>query len=82
MALQTSTHSLEIDLIRQELVNLIINQHRLVQLAAKIDWQACETRFDSLCAQGVGRSGYPIGLMEGLQLLKHTSNLFPDVLVR
>ena len=81
MALQTSAHSLEIDLFRQELVNLINNQHPLVQLAAKIDWQACETRFDSLYVQGVGRPGHPIRLRVGLQLLKHTSNLSDEEVV-
>ena len=81
MALQTSTHSPEIDLFRQELVNLINNHHPLAQLAAKIDWQACEARFDSLYAPGVGRPGHPVRLMVGLQLLKHTSNLSDEEVV-
>ena len=81
MALLTSAHSLEIDLFRQELASLINPQHPLAQLAAKIDWQACESRFDSLYAQGVGRPGHPIRLMVGLQLLKHTSNLSDEEVV-
>lgn len=81
MALQTSAHSPDIDLFRQELVNLINTQHPLVQLAAKIDWQACQTRFDGLYAAGVGRPGHPIRLMVGLQLLKHTSNLSDEEVV-
>ena len=40
MALLTSAHSPEVDLFRQELANLIDHQHALVELAAKIDWQA------------------------------------------
>ena len=81
MALQTSAYCPDIDLFRQELVNLINNQHPLVQLATKIDWQACQSRFDSLYAAGVGRPGHPIRLMVGLQLLKHTSNLSDEEVV-
>ena len=81
MALQTSAHSPEIDLFRQELASLINIQHPLVQLASKIDWAACEQRFSSLYAPGVGRPGHPIRLMLGLQLLKHTSNLSDEEVV-
>ena len=81
MALLCSSHSPEIDLFRLELASLINHQHPLVQLAGKIDWQACEARFESLYAVGVGRPGHPIRLMVGLQLLKHTSNLSDEEVV-
>ena len=81
MTLQTGAHSPEIDLFRQELVNLINNQHPRVQLAAKIGWQACEARTDRLYAAGVGRPGHPVCLMVGLQLLKHTSDLSDEEVV-
>jgi predicted nucleotidyltransferase len=42
MALKDSKHDSEIDLFRLELVNIIDNRHALVQLAKRIDWQACE----------------------------------------
>ena len=81
MALRETQHSAETDLFRQELANLINLRHPLVQLAHKIDWAACEQRFDSLYAAGVGRPGHPIRLMVGLQLLKHTSNLSDEEVV-
>ena len=81
MALREIEHSTEADLFRQELVNLINLRHPMVQLAGKIDWQACQARFGSLYAAGVGRPGHPIRLMVGLQLLKHTSNLSDEEVV-
>jgi IS5 family transposase len=81
MALRETIHDTDIDLFRQELVNLIDLRHPLVQLAQKIDWQACQTRFDALYASGIGRPGHPIRLMVGLQLLKHTSNLSDEEVV-
>ena len=81
MALRETAHTAEVDLFRQELVNLINLHHPLVQLAQKIDWSACERRFGGLYAAGVGRPGHPIRLMVGLQLLKHTSNLSDEEVV-
>ena len=81
MALRESPTSLDADLLRQELVNLINLRHPLAQLAQKIDWKSCEARFDALYAAGVGRPGHPIRLMVGLQLLKHTSNLSDEEVV-
>lgn len=81
MALRETPNSFESDLFRQELVNLINLRHPLAQLAQKIDWKACETRFDALYATGIGRPGHPIRLMVGLQLLKHTSNLSDEEVV-
>lgn len=81
MALRETPSSLDTDLFRQELVNLINLRHPLAQLARKIDWQACQARFGGLYATGIGRPGHPIRLMVGLQLLKHTSNLSDEEVV-
>ena len=75
MALRETQTSPDIDLFRQELVNRIALRHPLVQLAQKIDWKSCEVRFGGRYATGIGRPGHPLGLMVGLQLLKHTSKL-------
>jgi IS5 family transposase len=81
MALRETTHTADSDLFRQELCNIINLRHPLVQLAQKIDWQACESHFGKLYATGVGRPGHPIRLMVGLQLLKHTCNVSDEEVV-
>jgi transposase, IS5 family len=81
MALREITHEAEIDLFRQELVNLVDLRHALCVLAGKIDWKALETKFGSLYATGVGRPGHPIRLMVGLQLLKYLRNISDEELV-
>jgi transposase, IS5 family len=81
MALREHTLSMDGDLFRQELVNLINLRHPLAQLTQQIDWQSCERQFGGLYAAGVGRPGHPIRLMVGLQLLKHTSNLSDEEVV-
>jgi hypothetical protein len=80
MALKDSKHAQEIDLFRLELVNIIDNRHALVQLAKRIDWQACEAKFGGLYASGVGRPGHPIRLMVDLQLLKQICNVSDEEL--
>jgi transposase, IS5 family len=82
MALKEIKHAPEIDLFRMELESIIDHRHALVQLAKQIDWQACQTQFGALYASGVGRPGYPIRLMVGLQLLKQISNVSDEELVR
>jgi IS5 family transposase len=81
MALREITHIAEIDLFRQELVNLVDLRHALCALAGKIDWKALETKFGSLYATGVGRPGHPIRLMVGLQLLKYIRSISDEELV-
>jgi transposase, IS5 family len=81
MALREITHEAEIDLFRQELVNLVDLRHALCVLAGKIDWKALETKFGSLYATGVGRPGHPIRLMVGLQLLKYIRNISDEEVV-
>ena len=81
MALRETRHSTEVDLFRQELVNLIDLRHPLVKLAQNIDWKSCEARFGGLYATGIGRPGHRLRLMVGLQLLKHTSNLSDEEVV-
>jgi transposase, IS5 family len=67
MALRKTVHDTDIDLFRQELVNLISLRHELCALAGKIDWKALKRQFGGLYATGVGRPGHPIRLMVGLQ---------------
>lgn len=74
MAIKKSEKTLEGDLFRRKLCNLIDHRHELVKLTEKIDWASCEERFEGLYAKGVGRPGYPIRLMVGLQILKHVYN--------
>jgi transposase, IS5 family len=81
MALREITHEADIDLFRQELVNLVDLRHVLCVLAGKIDWSACERQFGGLYATGVGRPGHPIRLMVGLQLLKYLRNTSDEELV-
>jgi transposase, IS5 family len=81
MALRQSTHQADVDLFRQELVNLIDLRHELCVLAAKIDWAALETKFGGLYAAGVGRPGHPIRLMVGLQLLKYLRDISDEQIV-
>lgn len=81
MALREITHIAEIDLFRQELVNLVDLRHALCVLAGKIDWEALESKFGSLYATGVGRPGHPIRLMVGLQLLKFIRDVSDEEVV-
>jgi transposase, IS5 family len=81
MALRESTHQADIDLFRQELVNMIDLRHELCALAGKIDWIALERKFGGLYAPGVGRPGHPIRLMVGLQLLKYIRNASDEEVV-
>jgi transposase, IS5 family len=81
MALKPTQFSPEPDLFRQELINIIDVRHPLVKLGNYIDWQACEARFGSLYASGVGRPAHPVRLMVGLQLLKQTFNCSDEIAV-
>jgi IS5 family transposase len=81
MALRSITHEADIDLFRQELVNLVDLRHALCVLAGKIDWAACERQFGGLYAAGIGRPGHPIRLMVGLQLLKYLRNISDEEVV-
>jgi transposase, IS5 family len=81
MALREIIHEAEIDLFRQELVNLVDLRHALCVLAGKIDWKALETKFGNLYATGVGRPGHPIRLMVGLQLLKYIRSISDEEVV-
>ena len=74
MALRETIYDTDIDLFRQELVNLIDVRHGLCPLAGRIDSKALKCQFGGLYAAGVGRPGHPICLMVGLQLLKETLN--------
>ena len=71
MALRETIHDTDIDLFRQELVNLVDLRYKLCTLAGKIDWKALPCQFGGLYAAGVVWPGHPIRLMVGLQLLKY-----------
>ena len=71
MVLRETIHDTDIDLFRQELVNLVDQRHELCTLAGKIDRKALACQFGGLYAAGVDRPGHPICLMVGLQLLKY-----------
>ena len=81
MALRETIHDTDIDLFRQELVNLIDLRHELCVLASKMDWKALEHQFGGLYAAGIGRPGHPIRLMVGLQLLKYLRNISDEEVV-
>jgi transposase, IS5 family len=81
MALRETTHDSDLDLFRQELVNLVDLNHQLCLLAKQLDWSAIEQRFGSLYKAGLGRPGHPIRLMVGLQLLKYIRNKSDEELV-
>jgi len=61
------------DLFRQRLEQMLDQRHALYRLSGKIDWQAVEQRFGGLYAEE-GRPGVPIRLMVGLHYLKHAFN--------
>jgi transposase, IS5 family len=81
MVLYETTHEAEIDLFRQELVNLIDLRHELCALAGKIDRMLLENKFGGSYAIGVGRPGHSIRLMIGLQLLKYLRNAGDEEIV-
>lgn len=81
MAPRKTTFSAKRDPTRQRLAELIDPNHRLVRLAAVIDWAAVEARFGPLYVARVGRPGVPIRLMVGLHYLKHTFDLSDEEVV-
>jgi transposase, IS5 family len=68
-------------LAQRELIDMIDQQHPLVQLASQIDWQAAITQFGDLYVEAVGRPGVPIRRMVGLHYLKHAFNLSDEIVV-
>ena len=81
MALRETLHDPDIDLFRQELVNLIDLRHELCVLYGKNNWKALEHQFGGLYAAGLGRHGHPIRLMVDLQLLKYLRNTSDEEVV-
>jgi len=77
---KTSARSPELELFRQELVNLLDQRHALFKLANRMDWAALEQRFGVLYADE-GRPGVAIRLMVGLHYLKHAYNLSDEAVV-
>lgn len=67
------------DLFRPMLVDFINNQHELVLLADKIDWNYFEKGFSGFYSQ-LGRPSMPIRLMVGCLMLKRIYNLGDETL--
>jgi len=76
-----SEASLQDDLFREKLTNLINLRHPLCRLAGLMRWSELNERFGALYSEGTGRPGLPTRLMAGLQYLKHTYDLSDDEVV-
>ena len=68
------------DLFRQRLEQMLDQRNALYRLAGKIDWALVEERFGGLYAEE-GRPGIPIRLMVGLHYLKHAFNESDEAVV-
>lgn len=68
------------DLFRQRLEQMLDQRNALYRLAGSIDWTAVEERFGGLYAEE-GRPGIPIRLMVGLHYLKHAFNESDETVV-
>lgn len=73
--------SLQEDLFREKLTNLINLRHPLCRLAERIPWHELNERFGALYTEKEGRPGIATRLMVGLQYLKHTYNLSDEAVV-
>ncbi len=62
------------ELFRPMLIDFIDQNHELVLLSEKIDWDYFEKEFSPLYSK-LGNSSHPIGFMVGCLLLKHLYNL-------
>ncbi len=67
------------DLFRPMLIDFINNQHELVLLADKIDWDYFEKEFSKFYSKH-GRPSMPIRLMVGCLMLKRIYNLGDETL--
>lgn len=67
------------ELFRPMLVDFIDNQHELVLLSEKIDWNYFEEEFSPLYSK-TGNPSHPIRFMVGCLLLKHLYNLGDETL--
>lgn len=75
----------DVDLFRMELVNLIDQRHKLVRLAALIDWQAFSRQWSPQFTSTTGRPALPAlptRLMASLLYLKHAYALSDEDVVR
>ena len=70
-----ATATLQDDLFRARLQNLVDPRRPLVRLAGLIDWGRFETAFGPLYTDAIGRPGLPTRLMVGLHLVKHMDGL-------
>lgn len=67
------------ELFRPMLVDFIDNEHELVLLSEKIDWNYFENEFSPLYSK-MGNPSHPIRFMVGCLLLKHLYNLGDETL--
>jgi transposase, IS5 family len=74
---KTQKKSLQEDLFRSRLENIINMRHELVKLADAINWDFLSSKVDPFYAME-GRPGTPVRLMGGLHILKQMYNLSDD----
>ena len=74
MLQKTTQTGNDMDMFRNELVNIINIRHKLVILSKLVDWTGLEAKF-SVNYSSNGRAGMPIRLMSGLLMLKEIEKL-------
>ena len=72
--------TVEQDLFRSPLDQIIDMKHALVKLARTIDWRFLEERFGEVYTASPRQPPLPTRLMAGLSILKHTYDLSDEVL--
>ena len=81
MTPKASDSAHDLDLFRNQLINMLDPRHALFKLAAHIDWQYFEGHFGPLYCDHNGSPGKPIRLMVGLEYLKQIHDLSDDQVV-
>ncbi len=69
------------DLLRARLVEMIDMRHKLLKLAALIDWEVFERAWAGLFPSSVGRPATPTRLVAGLFYLQHAFRLSDEAVV-
>jgi IS5 family transposase len=72
--------SVQNDLFKAQLDQIVDMDHPLVKLAGTIDWRFLEERFGAVHSDKPGQPPLPTRLMAGLSILKHTHNLSDEEL--
>jgi transposase, IS5 family len=76
-----TVETIDQDLFRAELVNLIDQRHELVRLAALIDWDTFSKQWSPQFVSTTGRPALPTRLMAALLYLKHVYALSDEDVV-